>query len=235
MNSTSSILVKHGTGSSTSPILRNTSRKVQNGLSLMSRYLRWACGVAVMVRPFLWMLMLRVANAGVIEPLLASTNVPLLEDIISTQRTILSNVFNGTDVATIPQMWCLCTLTIPFLSSPALMASALDKEVQGYYESGMTVPDDITLLWVDDNWGNVRRFPLESERNRTGGAGVYYHVDYVGSPRDYKWITVGKYIFHPADCTDGRIGLVLTNRQNIRPNVHRLRSRSRTNLDPKRR
>lgn len=68
--------------------------------------------------------------------------------------------------------------------------SALDKEVQGYYESGMTVPDDITLLWVDDNWGNIRRFPIESERNRTGGAGVYYHVDYVGTPRDYKWITV---------------------------------------------
>ena len=54
----------------------------------------------------------------------------------------------------------------------------------------MTVPDDVTLLWVDDNWGNIRRFPIASERGRSGGAGVYYHYDYVGSPRDYKWITV---------------------------------------------
>ena len=48
------------------------------------------------------------------------------------------------------------------------------KEVQGYYEAGLTVPDDVILLWADDNWGNVRRLPLSAERNRTGGAGVYY-------------------------------------------------------------
>ncbi|KAH0585761.1 hypothetical protein H2248_007054 [Termitomyces sp. 'cryptogamus'] len=48
----------------------------------------------------------------------------------------------------------------------------------------MTVPDYITLLWSDDNWGNIRRLPLASERNKTGGVGVYYHVDYVGDPRD---------------------------------------------------
>ena len=65
-----------------------------------------------------------------------------------------------------------------------------DNEVLGYYEQGMKVPDDVTLLWVDDNWGNIRRFPLASESKRSGGAGVYYHVDYVGSPRDFKWVTV---------------------------------------------
>ncbi|KAG9082956.1 hypothetical protein FRC07_014053, partial [Ceratobasidium sp. 392] len=64
----------------------------------------------------------------------------------------------------------------------------LYKEVQSYYEDGMRVPDDVVLLWADDNWGNIRRFPLENERNRAGGAGVYYHFDYVGNPRDYKWI-----------------------------------------------
>ncbi|THV03531.1 hypothetical protein K435DRAFT_747803 [Dendrothele bispora CBS 962.96] len=104
-------------------------------------------------------------------PLGESTNIDLLEKIISDQRVILSNVFNGTDVTTIPQVWTLY------------------KEVQGYWEDGMKAPDDIALLWSDDNWGNIRRFPLESERNRTGGSGVYYHVDYVGDPRDYKWIT----------------------------------------------
>ncbi|KAI0758924.1 hypothetical protein C8Q74DRAFT_1300824 [Fomes fomentarius] len=63
------------------------------------------------------------------------------------------------------------------------------KEVEGYYDDGMRVPDDVVLLWSDDNWGNVRRYPLVSERDRAGGSGVYYHVDYVGDPRDYKWIT----------------------------------------------
>ncbi|KAI0049026.1 glycoside hydrolase family 115 protein [Auriscalpium vulgare] len=103
-------------------------------------------------------------------PLGTSTNIALLEKIVSDQRTIFASEFNGTDVATIPQVW------------------ALYKEVEGYYDQGMRVPDDITLLWSDDNWGNVRRYPVLSERNRTGGAGVYYHIDYVGDPRDYKWI-----------------------------------------------
>jgi hypothetical protein len=52
----------------------------------------------------------------------------------------------------------------------------------------MRVPDDVTLLWCDDNWGNVRRLPTEEERWRRGGAGIYYHFDYVGDPRSYKWL-----------------------------------------------
>ncbi|KZV74317.1 glycoside hydrolase family 115 protein [Peniophora sp. CONT] len=100
----------------------------------------------------------------------ANTNIQLLEEIVADQRTIMSNVYNISDVTTIPQAWCLY------------------KEVQGYFEEGLEVPDDVTLLWTDDNWGNIRRFPIPSERNRTGGAGVYYHFDYVGDPRNYKWI-----------------------------------------------
>ncbi|KAI0311862.1 hypothetical protein OF83DRAFT_1177164 [Amylostereum chailletii] len=103
-------------------------------------------------------------------PLSDGTNIALLEKIVSDQRTILTDEINGTNVDQVPQAWCLY------------------KEVQGYYEEGMTVPEDITLLWTDDNWGNIRRYPIPSERNRTGGAGVYYHFDYVGDPRDYKWI-----------------------------------------------
>jgi hypothetical protein len=60
--------------------------------------------------------------------------------------------------------------------------------VGGYYEAGMTVPADVTLLWSDDNNGNLQRLPIASEQSRSGGAGVYYHFDYVGSPRNYKWI-----------------------------------------------
>ena len=74
------------------------------------------------------------------------------------------------DVTTVPQVW------------------ALYKEVQDYYEKGMRVPDDVTLLWCDDNWGNIRRLPTAEERKRPGGAGVYYHFDYVGGPRSYKWL-----------------------------------------------
>ena len=60
--------------------------------------------------------------------------------------------------------------------------------MQDYYDRGMRVPDDVTLLWSDDNWGNIRRLPTPEERHRSGGAGVYYHFDYVGGPRNYKWI-----------------------------------------------
>ena len=62
------------------------------------------------------------------------------------------------------------------------------KEVGGYFQAGLQVPDDITLLWADDNWGNAQRLPLSNETDRAAGAGVYYHFDYVGDPRDYKWI-----------------------------------------------
>jgi len=50
------------------------------------------------------------------------------------------------------------------------------------------VPDDVTLLWAEDNWGNVRRLPTAEERKRSGGAGIYYHFDYHGGPRSYQWL-----------------------------------------------
>ncbi|KAJ7866061.1 hypothetical protein B0H14DRAFT_2347693 [Mycena olivaceomarginata] len=101
------------------------------------------------------------------EPISGADAITLLQDITANQTQIFRQVFNGTDPSTIPQVW------------------ALYKEVEGYYDQGLQVEDYVTLLWSDDNWGNVRRYPLPSERNRTGGAGVYYHV---GTPRDYKWI-----------------------------------------------
>ncbi|KZT03278.1 glycoside hydrolase family 115 protein [Laetiporus sulphureus 93-53] len=100
-------------------------------------------------------------------PLAGGQNIALLEEIIADQRQILSNTYPGVNVTTIPQMWCLY------------------QEVLGYYEDGMTVPDDVTLLWTDDLYGNIERLPTLSERNRTGGAGY----DLVGGVRDYKWIT----------------------------------------------
>lgn len=99
----------------------------------------------------------------------SSTNTALLEKVVADQRQILRETVNP-DVTKVPQVW------------------ALYKEVQSYYEKGMRVPDDVTLLWSDDNWGNLRRLPTPEERKRPGGAGIYYHFDYVGGPRSYKWL-----------------------------------------------
>lgn len=105
------------------------------------------------------------------EAMSAETNTALLERIVADQRQIITEV-TGKKVTETPQLW------------------ALYKEVQSYYEHGMRVPDDVTLLWCDDNWGNLRRLPTPEERGRTGGAGIYYHFDYVGGPRNYKWLNV---------------------------------------------
>jgi hypothetical protein len=99
----------------------------------------------------------------------AATNTEALEHIVADQRQILKTTVNP-DLSKVPQVW------------------ALYKEVQGYYDQGMRVPDDVTLLWCDDNWGNIRRLPTPEERARPGGAGIYYHFDYVGGPRNYKWL-----------------------------------------------
>ncbi|MCJ7730397.1 MAG: glycosyl hydrolase 115 family protein, partial [Sedimentisphaerales bacterium] len=96
-------------------------------------------------------------------------SMALLEKIVDVQRKMISEEINP-DVTKVPQLWCLY------------------KEVQEYYEKGLRVPDDVTLLWCDDNWGNIRRLPTDEERKRPGGAGIYYHFDYVGGPRSYKWL-----------------------------------------------
>ncbi len=103
------------------------------------------------------------------EPMTETESVALLERIVADQRTIIGELIDPR-VEQVPQSW------------------ALYKEVQGYYERGMRVPDDVTLLWCDDNWGNLRRLPTAAERARPGGAGIYYHFDYVGGPRNYKWL-----------------------------------------------
>ena len=100
-----------------------------------------------------------------------STDTKLLETIIENQRRIIKEVTKRPAKET-PQIW------------------ALYKEVQDYYDAGLRVPDDVTILLCDDNWGNVRRIPNAEEKKRKGGWGLYYHVDYVGAPRNTKWINV---------------------------------------------
>ncbi|HEY9167555.1 MAG TPA: glycosyl hydrolase 115 family protein [Candidatus Kryptonia bacterium] len=112
---------------------------------------------------------LRGANDTPMAPGGPEANMTLLEKIVGVQRNILAEEMNP-DATKVPQLWCLY------------------KEVLDFYSAGMRVPDDVTLLWPDDNWGNVRRLPTSGERNRPGGAGIYYHFDYHGGPRNYQWI-----------------------------------------------
>lgn len=102
------------------------------------------------------------------EPMSETTAITLLEKILSDQRKIIAQSTKMPPENT-PQIW------------------ALYKEVQDYYDQGMQVPEDILLLFADDNWGNIRRLPKPGSV-RKGGYGVYYHFDYVGDPRNYKWL-----------------------------------------------
>ena len=106
-------------------------------------------------------------------PMTVGSNIELLERIVEDQREILGAA-TGKDVTAIPQDW------------------ALYKEVQDYYDKGMRVPGDVTLLLCDDNWGNIRRVPAPNDKPRSGGYGIYYHYDYVGGPRNYKWLNTNQ-------------------------------------------
>jgi hypothetical protein len=102
-------------------------------------------------------------------PMTVGSNISLLERIVKDQRQIIEEVTKKPASET-PQLW------------------ALYKEVQDYYDKGMRVPDDVTLLLCDDNWGNIRKLPAPGVAPRSGGYGIYYHFDYVGDPRNYKWL-----------------------------------------------
>jgi len=97
--------------------------------------------------------------------------IDMMQKIFDNQRKIIKNV-TGKPASERPQVW------------------ALYKEVQTLYEKGLRVPDDVTILLSDDNWGDVRKLPNAEERKRAGGWGMYYHVDYVGAPRNTKWLNV---------------------------------------------
>jgi len=107
------------------------------------------------------------------EAMVEGTAIPLLEQIVTDQRAIIAEA-TGRPARETPQVW------------------ALYKEVQDYYDHGMRVPDDVILLFADDNWGQIRRLPDPAAKPRTGGYGVYYHFDYVGVPRNYKWLNTNQ-------------------------------------------
>lgn len=95
-------------------------------------------------------------------------NMRVLHDVIGGQRQILADIYGAPDA--VPQLWAIFT------------------EVQRYYDAGFTVPDDVTLLFCDNNWGYIRRTGTEKERNRRGGMGLYYHIDMNGGPWNDRWV-----------------------------------------------
>lgn len=103
------------------------------------------------------------------EAMSEEADTRLLEQVVADQRKIIAEV-TGKKASETPQVW------------------ALYKEVLDYYDKGMRVPDDVIMLLCDDNWGNVRRVPTEKELKHKGGWGLYYHVDYVGAPRNSKFL-----------------------------------------------
>ena len=106
------------------------------------------------------------------EAMSDKTDTKLMERIVANQRKIIKEV-TGKPASKTTQVW------------------ALYKEVQDYYDAGFRVPDDVIMLVCDDNWGNIRRVPIDDkERAHKGGWGIYYHVDYVGAPRNTKWLNV---------------------------------------------
>lgn len=98
-----------------------------------------------------------------------SERVAALTDIISWQRNLLGRYFG--DVTKVPQLF------IPY------------KEVLDCYNAGLQVPDDVMLMWVDDNHGYVRQLPNASEQKRSGGNALYYHLSYWGTPASYLWLS----------------------------------------------
>ena len=95
-------------------------------------------------------------------------NMQTLKKVIDDQRKIIKDIYGRPDA--VPQLWAIFT------------------EVQRYYDAGFTVPDDVTLLFCDNNWGYIRRKGTEAERKRKGGLGLYYHIDMTGGPWNDRWV-----------------------------------------------
>lgn len=99
----------------------------------------------------------------------AKEAIPLVEQVMKDQRGLLEK-YNGKEATAIPQVFTAY------------------KEVLDIYDKGLKIPEDVTLVWPDDNYGYISRLNNEDEKKRSGGTGVYYHASYWGRPHDYLWL-----------------------------------------------
>jgi hypothetical protein len=119
----------------------------------------------------LWTLGMRgIHDSGIVGAETTAGKVALLDRIIADQRVLL-RAHVDPELKRAPQVFT------PY------------KEVLDLYRNGLKVPDDVTIVWPDDNFGYIRRFPSDAERARAGGAGVYYHLSYLGAPLSYLWLS----------------------------------------------
>jgi hypothetical protein len=118
----------------------------------------------------LWTLGMRgIHDSSMVGAASRQERIDLLGRIIADQREMLRRHVSP-DLSGAPQMF------MPY------------KEVLDLYRGGLTVPDDVTIIWPDDNFGYIRQFPSAAERLRKGGMGVYYHLSYLGAPLSYLWL-----------------------------------------------
>jgi hypothetical protein len=110
-----------------------------------------------------------IHDSGMVGVRKMEEKIALLERIFADQRGLLAKYVNP-DVTKVPQAFT------PY------------KEVLDIYQAGLKVPDDVTIVWPDDNHGYIRYYPTAQERERSGGFGVYYHLSYLGAPMAYLWL-----------------------------------------------
>lgn len=117
-----------------------------------------------------WTLGIRgIHDAAMEGPREIPTRIKIVSQVIADQRALLDQ--------NVTKEW-----------GPVAQCFVPYKEVLPIYDAGLQVPDDVTLVWVDDNFGYIRRLGAPAERKRSGGAGVYWHLSYYGGPHSYTWI-----------------------------------------------
>ncbi|MFT3751794.1 MAG: glycosyl hydrolase 115 family protein [Paludibacter sp.] len=110
-----------------------------------------------------------VRDGSIVGPTTPKEKILLLDTIMSDQRGMFRKYYG--DEKNVAQIFC------PY------------KEVLSLYKSGLKIPDDVTLVWTDDNYGYIRQLSNPVEQKRSGGSGIYYHLEYLGKPHDYAWLS----------------------------------------------
>ena len=122
-----------------------------------------------------------IHDSNMVGPKTDAERIATLEQIFTDQRELIKKYARpsasgsqlsslNSQLTSIPQMFCAY------------------KEVLALYRQGLKVPDDVTIVWPDDNFGYIRNFASPEELKRSGGFGVYYHLSYLGAPLSYLWL-----------------------------------------------